>query len=147
MKIADLRERSNADLEQLQQELARELWKARFTNYTNQLDDTAKIARTRKTIAQIKTLLTERERGIVRNVTPKDETVIAAERAAKASKAKAKAAPVEDEAEGVEAEADAAEVEAKPKKKAPAKKKAETADDKADKPKKKAPAKKKKAEE
>jgi large subunit ribosomal protein L29 len=142
VKISDLRERSNADLEQLQQELARELWKARFTNYTNQLDDTAKIARTRKTIAQIKTLLTERARGIVRVVTPKDETVIAAERAAKA-KAKAKAA----EAEVEETEtAEAAPEEAAPKKRATKKKAAEPAE-KAEKPKKRAPARKKKGEE
>lgn len=139
MKIADLRERSNADLEQLQTELARELWKARFNNYTNQLDDTAKIARTRKTIAQIKTLLTERARGIVRTTTPKDETVIAAERAAKAPKAKKAAAEEVEEAETAEA----APEEAAPKKRA-TKKKAEEAEAK---PKKKAPAKKKKAEE
>jgi large subunit ribosomal protein L29 len=140
VKISDLRERSNADLEQLQQELARELWKSRFNNYTNQLDDTAKISRTRRSIAQIKTILTERARGLARGVQVKDATVAAAERAAKPAKAK-KAAPVE-EVEETETAAAAPE-EAAPKKRA-TKKKAEAAEEK---PKKKAPAKKKKAEE
>ena len=41
MKKSELRERSANDLGTLEGELARDLWKARFTNFTNQLDDTA----------------------------------------------------------------------------------------------------------
>ena len=59
MKMTELRERTQGDLEIMQAELTRELWKARFSNFTNQLDDTAKLRRLRRRIAQVKTLLTE----------------------------------------------------------------------------------------
>jgi large subunit ribosomal protein L29 len=59
MKMTELRERTQGDLEIMVSELTRELWKARFSNFTNQLDDTAKLRRLRKRIAQVKTLLTE----------------------------------------------------------------------------------------
>ena len=59
MKMKELRERTKGDLEMMERELARELWKARFSNFTNQLDDTAKLRRLRRQVAQVKTLLTE----------------------------------------------------------------------------------------
>lgn len=59
MKMKELRERTKGDLEIMESELTRELWKARFSNFTNQLDDTAKLRRLRRQIAQVKTLLTE----------------------------------------------------------------------------------------
>jgi large subunit ribosomal protein L29 len=61
MKKTEIRERSVKDLAQLEAELARDLWKARFTNFTNQLDDTAKIRRLRREIARIKTISTEKQ--------------------------------------------------------------------------------------
>jgi large subunit ribosomal protein L29 len=61
MKTTEIRERSVSDLTQLEGELARDLWKARFTNFTNQLDDTAKIRRLRREIARIKTIRTEKQ--------------------------------------------------------------------------------------
>jgi large subunit ribosomal protein L29 len=61
MKTTEIRERSVNDLTQLENELARDLWKARFTNFTNQLDDTAKIRRLRREIARIKTIRTEKQ--------------------------------------------------------------------------------------
>ena len=60
MKMNDLRERGESELETMQSEIRRELWKARFSNFTNQLDNTAKLKQLRRRIAQIKTLLTER---------------------------------------------------------------------------------------
>jgi large subunit ribosomal protein L29 len=60
MKTSDLRERTEGDLVQLEDELNRDLWKARFANYTNQLDDTAKIRRLRREICRVKTILTEK---------------------------------------------------------------------------------------
>ncbi len=63
MKAAGFRERSTSELEQLENELRRELWKARFDNYTHQLDDTSKIRRLRRNIACVKTILTERQKG------------------------------------------------------------------------------------
>jgi large subunit ribosomal protein L29 len=61
MKKTELRERSANDLGTLEGELARDLWKARFTNFTNQLDDTAKIRRLRREIARVKTIRTEKQ--------------------------------------------------------------------------------------
>jgi len=42
------------------QTMTRDLWKARFSNYSNQLDDTDKIRRLRREIARVKTIMTER---------------------------------------------------------------------------------------
>jgi large subunit ribosomal protein L29 len=61
MKKTEIRERSAKDLLQLESDLARDLWKARFTNFTNQLDDTAKIRRLRREIARVKTIRTEKQ--------------------------------------------------------------------------------------
>ncbi len=61
MKNSELRERSAGDLAVMEGELARDLWKARFGNFTNQLDDTAKIRRLRRTIARVKTIITQKK--------------------------------------------------------------------------------------
>ena len=61
MKAAELREQTVEELAQQERDLRRELWKTRMNNYTNQLDDTAKIRRLRRDIARVKTLLAERE--------------------------------------------------------------------------------------
>jgi large subunit ribosomal protein L29 len=61
-KASEFRERTVTELERLEGELARELWKARFDNFTNQLDNTSKIRRTRRNLARVKTILTERKR-------------------------------------------------------------------------------------
>lgn len=61
MKTSELRERSAVDLTQLTSELERDLWKTRFSNYTNQLDDTAKIRRLRREIARVRTVLTQKQ--------------------------------------------------------------------------------------
>lgn len=62
MKAKELAEKTAEELNELEQNLRRELWQTRFENYTNQLDDTAKIRRTRRDIARVKTLLTEQAR-------------------------------------------------------------------------------------
>jgi len=59
MKVTELKERTPSELATMEQELHRELWKARFSNFTNQLDDTAKLRRLRRQIARIKTVLTQ----------------------------------------------------------------------------------------
>jgi large subunit ribosomal protein L29 len=61
MKTTELRERSLGDLAMLEEELNRDLWKARFSNFTNQLDDTAKLRRLRREIARVKTIRTEKQ--------------------------------------------------------------------------------------
>ncbi len=60
MKIEEVRERGTDELQNMEKDLARELWQARLDNHTNQLDDTAKIRRLRRDIARVKTVLTER---------------------------------------------------------------------------------------
>jgi large subunit ribosomal protein L29 len=62
MKAKEFRERTDDELVELQREYARDLFKARLDNHTNQLDDTSKIQKLRRNIACIKTILTERQR-------------------------------------------------------------------------------------
>jgi large subunit ribosomal protein L29 len=62
MRAKEMRERTESELEVMERELTRELWKTRFSNFTNQLDDTAKLRRLRRDIARVKTLLTEQAR-------------------------------------------------------------------------------------
>jgi large subunit ribosomal protein L29 len=57
MKAKDLKDRSPSELEEMERDLARNLWKARFANFTNQLDDTAKMRRLRRDLARIKTVI------------------------------------------------------------------------------------------
>lgn len=60
MKISEVREKTTEELESLEGDLRRQLWKSRFQNQTNQLDDTASIPKLRRNIAKVKTVLTER---------------------------------------------------------------------------------------
>jgi large subunit ribosomal protein L29 len=63
VKAKEMRERTETELQQMERDQSRELWKARFSNFTNQLDDTAKIRRLRREIARIKTLLTQKSKA------------------------------------------------------------------------------------
>jgi large subunit ribosomal protein L29 len=60
MKAKEIRERTVAELQQMERDLARDLWKTRFANFTNQLDDTAKVRRLRREIARVKTIMTQK---------------------------------------------------------------------------------------
>jgi large subunit ribosomal protein L29 len=62
VKTAELREKNDGELKELEQSLARDLWKSRFSNYSNQLDDTDKVRRLRREIARVKTILVERSK-------------------------------------------------------------------------------------
>lgn len=66
MKAKELADRTVADLEQMEKELTRGLWKTRVDNFTNQLDDTAKIRRTRRDLARVKTVITQRQGAAVK---------------------------------------------------------------------------------
>lgn len=59
-KPSELRDKTDDELKELEQSMTRDLWKSRFSNYSNQLDDTDKIRRLRRDIARVKTLMTER---------------------------------------------------------------------------------------
>jgi len=59
MNVEELREKTGSELDEIERDLRRELWKSRFENHTNQLDDTARIRRLRREIARVNTLRTE----------------------------------------------------------------------------------------
>ena len=61
MKAKDLRERSQDDLKELEKSLAKDTFTVRFKNFTNRLDDTSSIAKTKRDLARVKTLLRQAE--------------------------------------------------------------------------------------
>ena len=64
MKIKDIREAADMELNQKLAELKIELFNLRFQHATNQLDNPMRMNEVKKTIAKIKTVLKERELGI-----------------------------------------------------------------------------------
>ncbi len=60
MKAKDLRERTTEHLKELEKQLQGEVFQARFKNFTNRLNDTASIRKTRRDLARVKTILTQR---------------------------------------------------------------------------------------
>jgi large subunit ribosomal protein L29 len=69
VKASELRDKTIEELKELERSLVRDLWKARFANYSNQLDDTDKIRRLRRDIARVKTLLSQRSKAGAKNTT------------------------------------------------------------------------------
>jgi large subunit ribosomal protein L29 len=65
MKAKDLREKSLEDLKELEKSTMKEVFQTKFKNFTNRLDDTSMIKKTRRELARIRTLLVERTRGAV----------------------------------------------------------------------------------
>ena len=63
MKARDLHERTVEDLNELEKTIGKDLFEARFRNFTNRLDDTASLRKHRREIARIKTVLGEKSRG------------------------------------------------------------------------------------
>ena len=63
MDINELRELNLDRLGALEASLRKQIFDARIKNFTNQLDDTAKIRRLRRDIARLNTVLGERARG------------------------------------------------------------------------------------
>ena len=61
MKLSEIREKTSSELANLEAELKQELFKLRFQNATNGLENPMKIKNTKKDIAKIKTILRERE--------------------------------------------------------------------------------------
>jgi large subunit ribosomal protein L29 len=60
MKAKDLRDRTTEHLNELEKSLASEVFQARFKNFTNRLNDTASIRKTKRDLARVKTELTRR---------------------------------------------------------------------------------------
>ena len=61
MKASELKDKSDAELVELEKSLGGELFQSRLQNYTNQLDDTASIPRRRRDIARVKSEIRRRE--------------------------------------------------------------------------------------
>ena len=70
MKASELKALKEKTREELNQELAElktELFKLRFQHATSQLENPMKLKECKKNIARVKTLIREKELGIVRN--------------------------------------------------------------------------------
>jgi large subunit ribosomal protein L29 len=91
MKAADLREKSADDLRELQKSLARDVFQNRLKNFTNRLDDTSAIRKTRRDLARVITLLRERE--VVADRSEPAEKAAASAEAPPPIKAKSETAP------------------------------------------------------
>ena len=63
MKTAELREKSDGELNTRQRELSDQLFKLRFQRSTGNVDNPMKIRDVRREIARIKTLLGEKSRA------------------------------------------------------------------------------------
>lgn len=63
MKAKDLQERTTEHLRELEKSLQGDVFQARFKNFTNRLNDTATIRKTRRDLARVKTILTQRLRA------------------------------------------------------------------------------------
>ena len=61
MKASELRDKSDEELEQLEEQMQDELFRMKMKHYTGQLQNVAGLESTRKDIARIKTVLRERE--------------------------------------------------------------------------------------
>ncbi|MBN3490948.1 50S ribosomal protein L29 [Acholeplasma equirhinis] len=60
MKLADIRKAKTADLEKKIADLKAELFNLRFQHAVGQLENTAQLRTIKKTIAQMKTVISER---------------------------------------------------------------------------------------
>jgi large subunit ribosomal protein L29 len=60
MKAKDLRDRSTEELRELEKTLVAEGFQNRFKNFTNRLDDTSAIRKSRQDLARVKTILAQR---------------------------------------------------------------------------------------
>jgi large subunit ribosomal protein L29 len=90
MKASDLREKSVTDLRELEKSLVHDVFQNRLKNFTNRLDDTSTMRKTKRDLARVVTVLREQALGIVRTGAPataKTEAEAPAPKPAKAPKA------------------------------------------------------------
>lgn len=73
MKAKDLRERSVEDLRELEKSLAKDTFQNRFKNFTNRLDDTSVINKTKRDLARVKTILAQRAAADEKQASTKNE--------------------------------------------------------------------------
>lgn len=91
MKAKDLRERSVEDLKELEKSLAKDTFTNRFKNFTNRLDDTSLINKTKRDLARVKTIIAQLAK-------PEVKAEAAPKAAAKTSSKKKKASSKKSEA-------------------------------------------------
>jgi large subunit ribosomal protein L29 len=60
MKAKDLKDRTVDDLSALEKELQGQFFESRLKNFTNRLDDTSLIRKTKRDIARVKTVLAQK---------------------------------------------------------------------------------------
>jgi large subunit ribosomal protein L29 len=109
MKAADLREKSAADLNELRASIARDVFQNRLKNFTNRLDDTSAMRKTRRDLARVLTLLRAQQIGTLAAAAP-----AATEAKPAAPAKKAKPAPAKkSEAKAASGEAAPADAPAK----------------------------------
>ena len=65
MKAAELREKTTAELSELLVQTEDEQFRLRMQHYTGQLERSSSLRKARRTIARIKTILTERQKAEV----------------------------------------------------------------------------------
>lgn len=63
MKAKDLKERSVEDLKDLEKSIRKDYFQNRLKNFTNRLDDTSNIRKTRRELARVLTILKEKARA------------------------------------------------------------------------------------
>lgn len=63
MKAKDLQARSTEDLLELRESMKKELFSTRMKNFTNQLDDTSLVRKTRRDIARVEGILRARAKS------------------------------------------------------------------------------------
>ena len=71
MKAKDLKERSLEDLKELAKSLRKDFFQNRLKNFTNRLDDTSSIRKTRQELARVLTIINEKTRAAVKAATAK----------------------------------------------------------------------------
>jgi large subunit ribosomal protein L29 len=64
--VDDLNKKSDAELKTELVNAKKELFNLRFQNATNQLDNTARINDVRKNIARIQTVITQKQKGLIK---------------------------------------------------------------------------------
>jgi large subunit ribosomal protein L29 len=82
MKASDLREKSVEDLRELQASLQHDTFQNRLKNFTNRLDDTSIIGKTRRDLARVLTTLHARVAGTAAAAPARAEAAPAVEAAA-----------------------------------------------------------------
>ena len=71
MRGKEIRDRSEQELVDLESRLARDVFRLRFQNFTNRLDNSSELRRTRKDLARVKTV--RRERALASAAAPAAE--------------------------------------------------------------------------